>query len=129
MSEELILQIEQAKKRHKVTNVKIAQVLGTSPQNVGEKLSTDKRRGASYYELASIIAAIETVSGKKFFAPRFCEVPQSNAQWYDKINISFLMEERKTSGEVAVKRCGPIHYRWNKGRAPVLDSQDSRTRW
>jgi hypothetical protein len=80
MSEELILQIEQAKKRHKVTNVKIAQVLGTSPQNVGEKLSTDKRRGASYYELASIIAAIETVSGKKFFAPRFCEVPQSNAQ-------------------------------------------------
>jgi len=80
MSEELILQIEQAKKRHKVTNVKIAQVLGTSPQNVGEKLSTDKRRGASYYELASIIAAIETISGKKFFAPRFCEVPQSNAQ-------------------------------------------------
>ena len=80
MSEELILQIEQAKKRHKVTNVKIAKTLGTSPQNVGEKLSIDKRRGASYYELASIIAAIEIISGKKFFAPRFCEVPQSNAQ-------------------------------------------------
>ena len=82
LSDDLILQIEAAKKKGKISNVQIAKALDTSPQNIGEKLSTGKKRGASYFELASIICAIESISGKKFMLPKFCsaDFPQSNVR-------------------------------------------------
>jgi hypothetical protein len=64
-ADDLRIQIEVFKLRHKITNRAIAATLQTTPQNISQKLA-EKKVSARYADLLEVLYACEHLAGVKF---------------------------------------------------------------
>jgi hypothetical protein len=64
-ADDLRIQIEVFKLKHKITNRAIAAALQTTPQNISQKLA-EKKVSARYADLLEILYACESLAGVEF---------------------------------------------------------------